>query len=116
MDQFQPAKRITFTPPSPVDHGKYGDSWDAAAKLFKDAVTREAWSAAVTSVRGPLGKVVFRRLRSAKFTTALPGAPDGKYVVIQFETSFERKKKAVETITPMQEPDGSWKVSGYFVK
>ncbi|HEX3698552.1 MAG TPA: DUF4019 domain-containing protein [Polyangia bacterium] len=36
--------------------------------------------------------------------TTLPGAPDGKYVVIQFATSFERKKEAVETITPMQNP------------
>ena len=99
-----------------VDQGKAGESWDAAAKLFKGAVTREKWIEAVTAARGPLGKVVSRKLKSAKFATTLPGAPDGKYVVIQFATSFEQKKHAVETITPMQEPDGSWKVSGYFVK
>ena len=99
-----------------VDQGKYGDSWDTAAALFKSAVTRDAWSNAAASVRGPLGKVASRKLKSAKFATTLPGAPDGKYVVIQFATSFERKKAAVETITPMQEPDGAWKVSGYFVK
>ncbi len=99
-----------------VDQGKYGDSWDTAAALFKSAVTRDAWSNAAASVRGPLGKVASRKLKSAKFTTTLPGAPDGKYVVIQFATSFEKKKAAVETITPMQEPDGTWKVSGYFVK
>lgn len=99
-----------------VDQGKYGESWDAAAKLFRAAVTREKWSEAVVAVRDPLGKVVSRKLKSAQFKETLPGAPDGKYVVIQFDTSFERKKKAVETITPMQEADGSWKVSGYFIK
>jgi len=94
-----------------LDHGRYGDSWDAAAKLFRDAVTREAWNQAVKAARDPLGNVVSRNLKSARFVTALPGAPDGKYVVIQFVTSFDRKKKAIETVTPMQEPDGSWKVS-----
>jgi len=28
-------------------------------------------------------------------------------VVIQFETSFEKKKSSVETITPMKEKDGT---------
>jgi hypothetical protein len=99
-----------------VDQGKYGESWDAAAKLFQGAVSRDKWKEAIAGVRGPLGKLVSRRLKSAEAKTALPGAPDGKYVVIQFNTSFENKKAAVETVTPMQEPDGSWRVSGYFIK
>jgi hypothetical protein len=45
----------------------------------------------------------------------LPGAPDGEYVVIQFESSFEKKKSAVETVTPMLEKDGKWRVSGYYI-
>jgi hypothetical protein len=45
-----------------------------------------------------------------------PGAPDGEYVVIQFETSFEKKKSSIETITPIKEKDGSWRVSGYYIK
>ncbi len=98
------------------DQGKRGESWDAAAKLFKAAVTRDKWNEAVAAARDPLGKLVSRRLKSAKFKETLPGAPDGKYVVIQFDTSFKHKKKAVETITPMQEADGTWKVSGYFIK
>jgi hypothetical protein len=46
----------------------------------------------------------------------LPGAPDGEYVVIQFEASFEKKKAAVETVTPMVDEDGEWRVSGYYLK
>jgi hypothetical protein len=99
-----------------VDEGKVGESWDGAAKLFKGAVTRGKWQDAVAATRGRLGKVVSRDVKSAKFATTLPGAPDGKYVVIQFDTAFEKKKKAVETVTPMQEADGSWKVSGYYIK
>jgi len=99
-----------------VDKGQHDESWDAAAKLFQGAVTREKWKEALTATRTPLGKLVSRSLKVAKHTTSLPGAPDGQYVVVQFATSFENKKEAVETVTPMQEKDGTWRVSGYFIR
>lgn len=99
-----------------VDSGKYGDSWQEASSLFKTHVTREQWQSMVGAVRDPLGKVVSRKLKSATYTKALPGAPDGEYVVIQYETSFEHKQSAVETITPMLDKDGKWRVSGYYIK
>ena len=99
-----------------VDQGKRGESWDAAAKLFKAAVTRDKWNESVAAVRDPLGKVVSRKVTSRQYTEKLPGAPDGKYVIIQYETAFENKAAAVETITPMLDPDGVWRVSGYFIK
>ena len=52
----------------------------------------------------------------AKPATELPGAPDGEYVVFQFSTAFEHKRAAVETVTPMMDADGQWRVSGYFVR
>ncbi len=99
-----------------VDQHSYADSWEQAASIFRGAVSKQQWQKAVGSVRDPMGKVVSRKLKSAQFTTTLPGAPDGKYVVIQYETSFENKKSAVETITPMLDKDGQWRVSGYFVR
>jgi len=99
-----------------VDQGNYGKSWGTAAGYFKEAVTEKQWEQAVTAVRSPLGKVISRKLKSKQYATSLPGAPDGEYVVIQFETSFEKKKSSVETITPMKEKDGSWRVSGYYIK
>jgi hypothetical protein len=42
--------------------------------------------------------------------------PDGKYVVIQYDSVFEQKASAVETVTPMLDSDGAWRVSGYFVQ
>lgn len=99
-----------------VDNGKYGESWDASAAYFRGAVTREAWTGAVQGVREPLGSLESRELKAATYTTKLPGAPDGEYVVIQYKTSFVNKKSAVETVTPMKDADGTWRVSGYFIK
>ena len=99
-----------------IDQEKYGEAWDSAAAYLKDAVSKEDFIKALTGARQPLGKMKSRQLKSKEYRTSLPGAPDGEYVVIQFDTSFENKKSAVETITPMLEKDGTWKVSGYFIK
>lgn len=57
-----------------------------------------------------------RSLKSATFTRKLPGAPDGEYVVIRFESRLENKASAIETVSPMREKHGSWKVSGYYIQ
>jgi len=99
-----------------VDAAQYGQSWDEAATLFKSAVTKQEWMKAVQSARAPLGALKSRVFKTATFTRSLPGAPDGEYVVIQFDTRFENKAAAVETVTPMRQKDGAWKVSGYYIR
>ena len=99
-----------------VDAGDYSKSWDQSAKLFKNAVTKKKWNQSLDAARKPLGDLVSRKVISAQYATTLPGAPDGEYVVIQFKSSFANKKAAVETVTPMKDPDGKWRVSGYFIK
>lgn len=99
-----------------VDAGKYAESWKEAAELFRNAVKQEQWEQSLQAVRKPLGKLIFRKIKTKTYRTSLPGAPDGEYVVIQFETSFEHKKSAIETVTPMMDKDGKWRVSGYYIK
>jgi hypothetical protein len=99
-----------------VDSGKSADSWREASQLFKVAVTREKWQDALRASREPLGKLLSRKLKSATYKTTMPGAPDGEYVVIQYDSSFEHKQAAVETVTPMLDKDGKWRVSGYYIK
>jgi hypothetical protein len=99
-----------------VDAGNYAESWKTAAAYFQTAVSQDQWEHTIVAVRKPLGDLVSRQLKSAQYTRSLPGAPDGEYVVLQFNTSFVNKKEAVETITPMLDPDGQWKVSGYYIK
>jgi hypothetical protein len=99
-----------------VDEQHYEDSWRAAATFFKNAVTAEKWQEAVRIARSPLGSMKSRTVRSVTSANTLPGAPDGEYVVFQFDTSFERKAAALETVTTIHEVDGQWRVAGYFVR
>jgi Protein of unknown function (DUF4019) len=99
-----------------VDAGQYDKSWDQAASLFKESLSKDQWVQSLKTVRTPLGKVISRTSASTTYATSLPGVPDGKYVVIKYDTSFENKKSAVETVTPMLDKDGKWRVAGYFIK
>jgi Protein of unknown function (DUF4019) len=69
-----------------------------------------------SAVRAPLGKTISRGLITKTYQTTLPGAPDGEYLVIQYQTSLQNKKEAIETITPMLDKDGKWRVAGYYIK
>ncbi len=99
-----------------VDEGDYEASWTEAAGFFRKAVSKTKWVQTMDAFRKPLGKLIQRKLESARFTATVPGAPDGKYVIIRFQSSFQNKKSAVETITPMLDKDGQWRVSGYYIK
>lgn len=99
-----------------IDDGKYAESWTEAASFFKKEVNEKLWLQQLTKIRKPLGKNLSRKLVSKKYTTKLPEMPNGEYVILQFESSFENKKFAVETVTPMIEKTGEWKVSGYYIK
>jgi predicted SnoaL-like aldol condensation-catalyzing enzyme len=99
-----------------IDEGKYSANWDAAAQYFKNAIAKEKWEQMLGAVRKPLGKLLFREPINRTYTQSLPGAPDGEYVVIQFKASFKNKESGVETVTPMLDGDGKWRVSGYYIK
>ena len=99
-----------------IDAGEYDQSWQESAAFFRNAVPQEKWQESMKSFRGPLGKNLTREVKSSKYRTTMPGAPDGQYVIIQFKSSFEKKNAAVETITPMLDSDGKWRVSGYYIK
>lgn len=99
-----------------VDLEKYAESWDEAAQYFKGQVLKDQWVLTMQNGRKPFGKNISRKLSAKGYETSLPGAPKGEYVVIQFNTSFENKKHAVETVTPMLDKDGKWRVCGYYIK
>ena len=99
-----------------TDTEQYESSWDSASALFKAAVSKEDWEKSLSAVRTPIGVLEKREKATSKFSTTLPGAPDGAYVVFQFNSSFEHKATALETVTAMKGSDGAWRVAGYFIK
>jgi hypothetical protein len=112
----KPAQVATESWLALVDKGSYAESWDTASTHFKGAVTKGKWQEMLKGVRQPLGDLVSRNMKTAEFKDSLPGAPDGQYVVMAYETSFANKKQATETLTSVLDKDGQWRVVGYFIR
>lgn len=99
-----------------ADSNHHASAWAEAAEPLQQAVTQADWTQALQGLRAPLGQLKRRTVQSATFTKELPGAPAGDYVVIVFASQFANRPTAVETVTPMRTKDGSWKVSGYYLR
>ena len=99
-----------------VDAEDYAKSWQEAAPVFRKSLSEKGWVQMVAAVRGPLGAVKSRERIGAQYAASLPNAPAGEYVVIQFRTDFANRAGVIETITPMKDAEGAWRVSGYFLK
>ena len=99
-----------------VDSGQYAESWFQASSDFRGVASKEQWIDALKTVRAPLGKLESRQLKSATYTTKLPNTHPGEYVVLQYDTSYEKAPGMVETVVTVLEKNGDWKVTGYFIK
>lgn len=99
-----------------VDAGDFAGSWNTSAQYFKKTIPQGDWENSLDAVRSTLGDVVSRKLRSVYYTKSIPEGPSGELMVLEFETSFAKRKVAMETVTPMLDKDGNWRVSGYYIK
>jgi len=109
-----------------VDVGDFEESWEHTAShfksgifekhFFKSGISKQQWQSSLRTVEDSLRKAVLRRLKSKRYTTKLPWEPPGQYVVIEYETTFERQMNRTETVILMKESDGEWRVAGYKFK
>jgi hypothetical protein len=96
-----------------VDRGEYSQAWEAGSGVLKKQTGRRDFIKIVGDKRKPFGKVASRQLESKRFTTTLPGAPEGQYVVLQYRVAVANHKSAIETVVLVFGNEKKWRVSGY---
>jgi len=99
-----------------VDATAYEASWDSAAAMFRHQITRGGWQDAVIAARLQVDPLGARRQVGAQYTRELPNVPPGDYVLLQFSTAARDKTGVSETVVLTMDPDGTWRVAGYFIK
>lgn len=99
-----------------TDSGQYAESWNNAASLLQEKLSKSEWSEEVGAIRAPLGLVKSRNVATATYLESLSGAPDGRYIVFVFYTSFSQKGLAVEKVTTTKEADNKWRVVDYEIE
>jgi hypothetical protein len=97
-----------------VDESEYTKSYEEASEMLQEQVTSERWAQGLLGVESQAGALNERTLQGARYTTQLPNAPEGEYVVVQYVSDFA-KTQAQEVVLMMREND-AWKVAGYFVR
>ena len=98
-----------------IDEGRIGASWEEAAPIFQEAMSRHRWETTLPGVRDPLGMPVTRKMRQADVARSMPNAPAGQYVVIYFDTRFQNRPLSTEIVTPMKVGD-RWLIAGYIIR
>jgi hypothetical protein len=98
-----------------VDGGDTQGSWKAGGKRFQNEMSAEQWSEAYASARGPLGPVTSRATVATRFQQTLPDGPQGEYALVIYESTFEKAGVGRENVTLEREPDGVWRVIGYYI-
>jgi len=99
-----------------ADAGDARATWEAAGPAFQAAASADAWSEKLQAVRAPLGPLTSRVEAVAQRLHALPDAPPGEYVVLQYHSVYDARLAVVETLTLQQEAAGEWRVVGYHIR
>jgi hypothetical protein len=98
-----------------LDAGRTAESHARAAPVFRAALTAGEWDDAVRAVRTPLGACLRRRVRSSRLVGEIGGRSSVPHALFHFDTDFEHRVMAAETVTAVRGADGRWRVVGYFI-
>jgi hypothetical protein len=118
-----------------VDDGDYDEAWDAGSTFLRGVIERGAYTNNLREVRAP-HRLSARRIASVEPRTSFQdlaglfkNLPDGKYLMFRFtskarpargdmrsrDISSRKPQDMVETLIMVEEAEGSWKPSFYFL-
>jgi len=99
-----------------VDADKFPSSYELCATLLKEKVSQQDWVNQLSKTRALAGQLVSRAQQDMTYSTTAKDSPDGEYILIVYESKYQRKSDAQEIITVMLDKDSTWRVAGYFIK
>lgn len=92
-----------------LDAGDYAGSWANASTYWQHDHAQDVTMEVLGTLRGPLGKLKERSIRSFEF---LP-SPDGEVAYFTFDSRFDNAAAVIETVELLREKTGEWKVSSW---
>jgi len=99
-----------------IDHGKFDESWIAAAVVLQETIKQKEWSADLAARQAKLGRTIMRERKTESYSKTLRGAPSGDYVIVTYLTKFEKTPLVEETLAIARDAIGQWHVAGYDIK
>ena len=98
-----------------LDQGRYADSYAYTGMLIRNQADRSSFAQQIEKARAGVGAMQQRALTDATYSTTVPGAPQGQYVVLHYHTSFANRPDATETLT-LDFAKDYWRLAGYYIR
>lgn len=97
-----------------LDANDYEATWTEASSFFKSKIGSDQWVQRIQQAHSSLDSLQSRSLVAARYTSSLPNAPSGEYVIAQYRATYG-SQKTVETVS-LKKEQGEWRVAGYVVR
>jgi hypothetical protein len=98
-----------------LDQGRYAQSWEKGGFLFRQTVSQDDWVKALKLIRQPLGKAMSRKLQERRMIKDPYNLLKGQFMVVEYDTSFEKAPEGRELLILRSGSDGVWHVASYEV-
>lgn len=98
-----------------LDQQDYAKAYLQSSNLLKMQTPQADWINQQKTAIQLLGPVQERRLMAIKARDVYPGLPDGRYLIVCFETRTVHKAKAIEVLLLKEEKE-DWQVCNYSIR
>lgn len=98
-----------------VDAQEFSRSWYAADELLRKQLGEDEWRTHLTKMREETGPVLKRTQDDMEFGASDDRVPEGKYILVSYETTFKLKGELTERVTLRLDKDKIWRVAGYHI-
>jgi len=99
-----------------VDADHFAASWQQAAATLKEKITQSQWVEQLEKTRAVTGPLLHRRQEKLIFSKVADDSPEGKYILVIFNSDFQKRTGVKERVTVMLDSDSHWRVAGYFLQ
>lgn len=81
-----------------LDQGRYDEAWQTTAVIFKNLTNQSQWQGQLQTVRAAYDPLSSRQLHRISYRHSYNLSPDGRYVIVQFKSSYTNKANTTETV------------------
>jgi hypothetical protein len=99
-----------------LDKGYFQQCYDETSQILKNNLDKTQWLENMTAYRKPLGQAEKRKEINMFYEDQPQNAQPGDYVTAQYACVFQQKVVVIESVVLFKNQDGSWQVSGYWLK
>jgi hypothetical protein len=98
-----------------LDRQEPGAAWDTGCAFLRTSTSRASWAETMTALQASGGGVRARTLEREFMVENPPPMPSGRYVLVEFKTTFVRRSGDFREQALVRWEEPSWKVCGYSV-